>query len=261
MLGTIPFSPSRRDPPGRRPGPGRARRRPVRHDGVRGDGRMAQRRGTAVRPPTLTALEPAGHGAVPVDEGRYEQVRFDRADWRGVEAAHVEIDAVAFEDVDLTAARLPSARLTDVRLTSSDATNADLDHGTLLRVEIERTKLLGVDCAGAFLTDVRFVDCKLTLASFRFARLRRVEFVDCDLRQATFQGCDLRRTAFAGCELGEVEFSHSTHETTDLRGSRLIDLRGVDALRGAIVDSAQLVDLAPSLAAGVGLRVVDGGEG
>jgi uncharacterized protein YjbI with pentapeptide repeats len=61
-------------------------------------------------------------------------------------------------------------------------------------------------------------------------------------------GGALAGTDFAGAELTEV----------DLRGSDLARLGGdVASLRGAIVDSAQLIDLAPRLAAAAGLRVED----
>jgi hypothetical protein len=41
----------------------------------------------------------------------------------------------------------------------------------------------------------------------------------------------------------------------ELRREGGIDVRGVASLRGAIVDTGQLIDLAPSLAAELGIRV------
>jgi hypothetical protein len=43
----------------------------------------------------------------------------------------------------------------------------------------------------------------------------------------------------------------------DLRGARLGLSAGFDALRGAIIDSGQLVDLAPELAQSLGIIVSD----
>jgi hypothetical protein len=66
-----------------------------------------------------------------------------------------------------------------------------------------------------------------------------------------FQGCSLQGTDFSRAEMTEV----------DLRGSDLSQLGGeVAALRGAIVDTAQLIDLAHPLAAAAGLKVEDGDQ-
>jgi hypothetical protein len=53
-----------------------------------------------------------------------------------------------------------------------------------------------------------------------------------------------------------------TLSEVDFRSSELIDPRGDPlALRGAIVDSLQLIDLAPLLAARLGIRVADDAPG
>jgi 5-enolpyruvylshikimate-3-phosphate synthase len=46
-----------------------------------------------------------------------------------------------------------------------------------------------------------------------------------------------------------------TFQPVDLRTSTLVDVRGTGSLRGAIVDASQLIDLAPSLAGELGIRV------
>lgn len=220
-----------------------------------------RRRATArptLQPPSIDALEPAD--AAPSPDDRYEHLRFTRADWTGAYAEHIEIDACELSDTRLTEARLPSARIADARFDACDATNAEAEDSSLLRVALTNSKLLGLHLGGASLRHVRFADCNLMLSSFRFAKLWRVSFVDCDLRQATFQGCELTHCEFAGCDLREAQFSHSAHDGTDLRGSRLEGLRGLEALGGAVIDGNQLIDLAPQLAASIGLRVADPSE-
>ena len=44
----------------------------------------------------------------------------------------------------------------------------------------------------------------------------------------------------------------------DLRGSRLEDVKGADALRGATIDALQVLSVARSLAVALGVTVVDG---
>jgi uncharacterized protein YjbI with pentapeptide repeats len=69
-----------------------------------------------------------------------------------------------------------------------------------------------------------------------------IDFVDRD-----FTGQDA--SDIAGATLSKV----------DLSGARLRSLIGVESLRGAIVSQAQLHDLAPLLAAELGLEVLDDG--
>ena len=107
--------------------------------------------------------------------------------------------------------------------------------------------------------DVLFRGCKLDLASFRFARIHRTTFEDCVLDEADFAGAALADTRFAHSEIRRVNFEKAELARVDLRGSELEDPRGdVMALRGAIIDSVQLVGLAAVLADRVGIAVEDG---
>ena len=67
---------------------------------------------------------------------------------------------------------------------------------------------------------------------------------------------------FGGATLAGVRFDHCHLEETDFNGAELtdVDLRGSDlrlggdvaALRGAIIDTGQAIDLAPRMAASLG---------
>ena len=77
----------------------------------------------------------------------------------------------------------------------------------------------------------------------------------CDLRAALLMESDLGEVRFADCDLRGLELFNSSLAGTDLRGNELDDLKGVACLRGATIDTPQLLALAPALAADVGLVV------
>jgi len=53
----------------------------------------------------------------------------------------------------------------------------------------------------------------------------------------------------------ELNVTEATLSKVDLSGTRLLALVGVESLRGAIVSHEQLLDLAPLLAAQLGVEV------
>jgi len=111
------------------------------------------------------------------------------------------------------------------------------------------------------LEDVLLHDCKLDYANLRGASLRHVTFSDCVLLDTDFGGAALESVRFEGCALQGTDFSRAAMTEVDLRGSDHSAIGGdVAALRGAIVDSSQLIDLARPLAAAAGIKVDDGGD-
>ncbi len=109
----------------------------------------------------------------------------------------------------------------------------------------------------AKLRDVRFVRCRLDGSSFRMASGERVVFDECDLRGADFYDASLPGAVLAGCDLTGAELSRAHLQGARLHGSTLVDLRGAISLRGAVVDSAQVVPLSYSLLQALDIVVDD----
>lgn len=182
-----------------------------------------------------------------------EPVRIDPEELAGErELAEVELAP----DTALGGAKLRGLRLTDVRAERLDVAGGDWRGAGLLRVELHEARLTGLDLGEAHLREVRFVGCKLDYANFRHSAVECVSFEDCVLAQADFQGARLDSSRFERCQLGGADFTKATLARVDLRGSELAGLAGsLLGLRGAIVDSLQLMDLAPQLAAEMGIQV------
>jgi len=188
------------------------------------------------------------------DLGSAEQVELVAESLR----AERELEGVALAPTALDHTDLRGLRLVDVSAERLAAASGDWRSASLLRVELREARLTGLDLGEARLREVRFRGCKLDYVNFRHAEIEYVSFEDCVLAQADFQGARLESVRFEGCQLAAADFTKATLTRVDLRGSELAGLGGsLLGLRGAVIDSLQLIDLAPQLAVELGIVVED----
>lgn len=212
--------------------------------------------GWTVAPPQLPLTdEPAPEELVDDDE------------WAGVAATGDYIGQRA-EGIELSGVAVTSGRWSGVileRLLATDVTFSDCDlagfvlqaESSLRRVAFARCRMSGVVFAGLRMHDVSFTDCTFDDANLRMAQMERVSFDDCALTGADFYAATIAGARVSGCDLRGVSLTKATLSDVDLRGSRLEDITGAGALRGATVDTGQVVGLARSLAAALELNVID----
>jgi uncharacterized protein YjbI with pentapeptide repeats len=130
--------------------------------------------------------------------------------------------------------------------------------GTWVDVSWHGSVLAGIEAYGANWRRVRLVNCKLDSVNLRDARLREVTFENCTLRDVDLAGAALETVTFAGCRIEGLRLDRAKLQAVDLRGVRELHLAsGIDGLRGSIMDSGQLMSLAPQLAASLGIIVAD----
>jgi uncharacterized protein YjbI with pentapeptide repeats len=79
--------------------------------------------------------------------------------------------------------------------------------------------------------------------------------VDCQLVEPDLSEASLTQVSFEGTRLVSPELGRATLRQVDLSAAELIGPRGLTGLRGATISTAQLIDLAPALAAELGIRV------
>jgi uncharacterized protein YjbI with pentapeptide repeats len=202
----------------------------------------------------LSALE-AGFALAP--EFVLEDVQIAGASFAGVDAGSGRLAHVQLTDVDLRDSKLRGTRLIDVRGEAVDASNGDWRGAHMRRVLFSGCRLTGWNLGESNLEEVTFRDCKLDYASFRFAVLDRVSFEDCVLTDTDLQAVRCKSSRFAGCQLHGTDFNKAELDGVDLRGSDLRLTGGVEALRGAVVSTAQIIDLATPLAEAAGIVVAD----
>ena len=202
-------------------------------------------------------LEPVSAECELSAEFSHQDVRLEGGSFAAADAGSGQLSHALLADVDLNGSRLRAVRLIDVSGTSLDASNGDWRGATMRRVQFSGCRLTGLVLSEAKLDEVTFRDCKLDYANFRFAELTRVSFEDCVLSDADFQGVKCASSRFTGCRMHGTDFNKSELDGVDLRGSDLRLSGGVEALRGALVSTAQVIDLAIPLAEAAGIVVRD----
>jgi uncharacterized protein YjbI with pentapeptide repeats len=167
-----------------------------------------------------------------------------------------------FVNVRMSGIRMPGAglravRFDDVLAEDLDAAGADWTGGGLNRVIFRRARLTGVQLPEAEVRDVTFSDCKLDYANFRMAKLAHVTFERCVFIETDFGGAELSLVRFDDCQIAKMDITKATFSRVDLRGSAVGFVGSVSALRGAIINTNQLMDLAHDLASELGIEVND----
>jgi uncharacterized protein YjbI with pentapeptide repeats len=151
----------------------------------------------------------------------------------------------AFERTTWRGCRLRGVRFVGVGLARSNWQDVVLTGCALSGCELLGSRWRGVRVEGG----------RLDTVNLRSSELREVIFEDCVLGDVDLAGARLTDVTFPGCRIERLELTKATLARVDLRGASVGIARGVDRLAGAVVDAAQLLELAPLLAAHVGLEV------
>jgi uncharacterized protein YjbI with pentapeptide repeats len=178
-------------------------------------------------------------------------------DLSGASAGNARFLECTFQRCDLTELSAPRARFGDTGLYAVHGAGVDLAESTWLDCVVQGARLGAVQLFGAELRRVRFEGCKIEFLNLRGARLADCAFVDCQLLEPDFAEATLEKVDFAGSRLVSPDFGRARMKDVDLSGADLAGPRGLAGLRGATVSRLQLIDLAPALAAELGIRVTD----
>ncbi|MFY1677586.1 MULTISPECIES: pentapeptide repeat-containing protein [unclassified Streptomyces] len=204
----------------------------------------------------LPPLEAYGGAALSRD-GDYDGVRIEGADLAGQDGAGARFLDCALTACALDETVLRRARLLDSVLTEVRGVGTDLAEAVLRDVEWVDARLGGVALHGATLERVLVRGGKWDCANFRGARMRDVTFEGCVLVEPDFGGARLERVRFADCAVRGADLTAATCGDVDLRGARPLEIaHGFDRLAGTVISPAQMLDLAPALAARLGVRVL-----
>lgn len=223
--------------------------------GAAGTGDGARVKGARRPELRLPPLEPwAGGGLEP--DGDYDGLEFREADLAGQDGAGARFMDCALTGCAVDETSLNRARVLDSLLTGLRGVGTDLAEATLRDVELVDPRLGGTQLHGAVLERVVIRGGKIDYLNLRAARLKDVVFEGCVLAEPDFAGAHLERVEFVDCALKEADFRGATLKDVDLRGAAPLEItRGLDRLSGALITPGQLLDLAPVLAAELGIRV------
>lgn len=213
--------------------------------------RLGDLRGQARAGETLDEGDPA---TLTVDAYR-DNERFSGIDLTGRNLGGLSLSECALFDVTVTDADLRAARVTDTSLTRLNAPVLRAAHSVWRDVSIQDSRIGSGELYDAQLNTLLVSRSKIGFLNLRGGTLRDVAFEDCMVDELDLSGASAARLAFPGCTIAMLDVSRAHLEHVDLRGARIDGIRGIDSLHGVTVDTAQLLDLAPLLAAHLGIRI------
>jgi uncharacterized protein YjbI with pentapeptide repeats len=201
--------------------------------------------------PDLTEAEAASVVAgADVEAARLVRTEAADLDWSGSTIRECEVGPVA-----AGAWRLDRARLVDSRLRELDVTSMRARNSTWRTVEVVRGRIGALDLAGAQWDGVGWSAARLGYVNLRDSTLSDVVLADCRIETLDLGAAQCLRVALDACTIDELVVTHARLADVDLRGSRIARIEGAAGLAGATVSAEQLLDLAPQLAAELGINL------
>ncbi|MDH6126584.1 pentapeptide repeat-containing protein [Kitasatospora sp. GP82] len=189
---------------------------------------------------------------------RYDTAHFDGGSYEDQAANGASFLECAFTGVELSGVKLRQARFNEIWVQNSRWVAVSAPESEWQDAELLGTVLAGVSAYGAALRRVVFRRCKLESVNLRGAVLRDVVFEDCLLRDVDFGEARLTDCSFPGSSLEEVRLGTAGLRQVDLRGAVRLGLPdGPQGLRGALISTTQLFELAPQFAQALGITVQD----
>jgi uncharacterized protein YjbI with pentapeptide repeats len=182
-------------------------------------------------------------------------VDFVDLDFAGQDAPDARFLECRLQRCGLDGTSLRRARIAESLLSDLHGATVEFADSTWRDSEMRGGRLGAVTLVGATWTGIRIRGSHLGFLNLAGAHLHDVTFEGCEIGSLDVRGAELQSVAFEDCRVDELDVAGATLSKVDLSGARLHTLVGVESLRGAIISHEQLIDLAPLLAAQVGLEV------
>ena len=213
-----------------------------------------ERRSTREAEMSLPDLSPFDGERLKADDD-HVAVDFVDLDFAGQDAPDARFLECRLQRCGLDGTSLRRARIAESLLSDVHGATVDFADSTWRDSQIRGGRLGAVTLVGATWTGIRIRGSHLGFLNLSGAHLQDVTFEGCEIGSLDVRGAELQSVAFEDCRVDELDVAGATLSKVDLSGARLRTLVGVESLRGAIISHEQLMDLAPLLAAQVGLEV------
>ena len=185
----------------------------------------------------------------------YDSLAFADLDFTGQDASDARFLECLLDRCCLEGLSMRRARIVDCLLADAHGASVDFADSTWRDCHVTGGRLGAMALPGAMWTGVRLRGVKLGFIDLAGARLEDVVFEECEIGGLDARAAQLRSVVFVDCTVGELNVAEATLSKVDLSGASLRALIGIESLRGAIIGHAQLLDLAPLLAAQLGVEV------
>ena len=208
-------------------------------------------------PPTTVALPALTRRGrdVPEARGDYEAIELADLDLAGRSGQGATFTACRIARCHLDGLDLRQSRMADSLLIDNHATSLDASDAAWRESIVSGGRFGALVAAGATWTGVRLRGLKLDYLDLSGARVVGVVFEDVVIGELELAGADLRSVRFESSAIEILNASSARFSDVDLSGARLRTIGGIASLRGATISPEQLIDVAPLLAAHLGIIV------
>ena len=181
---------------------------------------------------------------------RFEVTSFEQADLTDAVLIECLLDRVTLVDVQLR-----GARFSESELVALNAPVLAAARSIWRDVVVRGSRIGSAELFEAQFSGTRILSSKLGYVNLRGAKLDNVEISGCTIDELDLGGVQAKRVAIVDCQIGTLDVTRAKLSNVDLRGTTFDTIVGLEGLRGATIDEAQLAALAPFLAESAGLSV------
>lgn len=173
-----------------------------------------------------------------------------------VDLAHSSLEQCVIS-ADVGTLDMTGATILDVDIQGIRAASVSMRNAGIRRLRITGGRIGTLDLSGTRIDELELREVRIDYLTLGAAKGTDILVVDSTIKALDMPQAELRR----------VSFEHSRSEEVDTRGMRAtdVDLRGLDtasfmdtnSLRGITLTAFQIQQLAPVIAAGLGIRISD----
>ena len=173
-----------------------------------------------------------------------------------VDLAHSTLEqCVVTADADTI--DMTGADVMDVDVTGIRAASLKLRDAGIRRLRITGGRIGTLDLSTTRIGELELRDLRIDFLNLGAAKGTDILIADCTIRALDMPQAQLTRLRFDGCRSDEVDPRGLRATEVDLRGLDALAYMDTNSLRGVTLSTFQVQQLAPALAAGVGIDVRD----
>ncbi|MCB2411892.1 hypothetical protein LGT39_03395 [Demequina sp. TTPB684] len=186
-------------------------------------------------------------------------LRLDGANLDGTSAAQVRLLECALVDCRADALDLPGVTAVDVYVGGLQAQTLSCRNGEWRDATWAEVRIGAVSADGCEFTDFTVRDSRIDLLSLRDTRIRRLTVRHCRIDTLDLSMATVEDLTVLGGTVGEVLTEESRMTRVDLSNTTLGAVGHPGSLRGMMLSRPQIEDIAPALAAHLGIAAKDVG--
>jgi len=207
--------------------------------------------------PPSEELDPAVAPLALDHDDSYSEFRAEDCSLPGQVARGMSVVSGRLEGVGLSESTFDAVYLNDLALTRVDLANTRAARANLTRVSFDGGRLTGLALTDSVIYDVTFRGCRLDLSSFGMSRLKRVLFEDCHLGGISLLDAECESVVFRDCRMTECDLRGASLKACEFQRCDLAGIEGIQSLRGAAMEWTDIIDMAGTWAAALGIHVIE----